>query len=118
MKKLVMVVAMVGVMLSGCASMGVTAPQSPSQGLAYAYGTVASVRNAAANALQSGAITAAQAQKVLTYTDEARAALDAGETLIATNPTGDVSNYLSTVTNLLTQAQALLPKAAASATSQ
>lgn len=122
MKKFFAAVVVAMAVLSGCAAVGVATPQSPSQTLAYAYGTVASVRNAAANALQSGVITAVQAQQVLTYTDDARSALDAGETVLIASPTGDVSSYLTTATNLLTQAQALLPKAAtasaASAASQ
>lgn len=113
MKKTFLGLVIAVVSLSGCSIFNAATPQSPSQALAYGYGTVASVRNAAATALQSGTLTVAQAQQVLTYTDEARSALDAGETLLVTTPSGDVSSYLATVTNLLTQAQALLPKAAA-----
>jgi hypothetical protein len=111
MKKL-FAAAVLSAMLAGCSIFGVPTPQSPSQAVAYAYGTVASVRNAAATALQSGTLTASQAQQVLTYTDDARAALDAGETVLLQNPSGDVSSYLTTASNLLTQAQALLPKSA------
>jgi len=109
MKKLLVVVAMVCA-VAGCAS--IPAPQSTSQTLAYSYGTVAAVRESAAAALQSGAITVAQAQQVLDLTDKARTALDDAEKLNS-NQIGAQSPGLTAdlqlVATLLQQAKALVP---------
>ena len=102
------------VVMAGCSQLGLAPAASPSEGLAYGYGTVASIRSTAASALTAGTITTAQAQQILTITDQARAALDAGEAVAITAPTNTagISGYLTTATELLTQAQALLPKLA------
>jgi len=113
MKKLL--VGMLFVVLAGCSSLGLTPATSPSQGLAYSYGTVAAIRSSAAAALTAGTITTAQGQQVLDLTDKARAALDAGELVAVSAPTNTtgIVGYLTTATELLTQAQALLPKLSA-----
>jgi hypothetical protein len=100
------------VVLSACSSLGLTPATSPSQGLAYAYGTVAAVRSSAAAALTAGTLSTSQGQQILDLTDKARASLDAGEMVVVSNPTNvtGVAGYLSTATSLLTEAQALLPK--------
>lgn len=102
---------------AACTLFGAVTPQSPSEGLAYAYGTVATVRQSAATALQSGTISVATAQVVLKDTDEARAALDAGETVLITAPMAasgaaapNITSYLTTAAQLLTAAQKLLPQ--------
>jgi hypothetical protein len=108
---------------SACSLFQVAKPQSPSEALAYAYGTVATVRQGAASALQAGTISVATAQMVLKDTDEARSALDAGETALMTAPIGasgvqpNISNYLATATQLLTAAQKLLPQPASAGAS-
>lgn len=106
------------VLFAGCAQLssffGTIAPQGPSQNLAYAYGTVATVRQSAATALQSGAISVATAQTILDDTDKARAILDTAETLLintpASSPAPNISTYLTDATTLLTAAQKLLPQ--------
>lgn len=62
--------------LAGCQSLGLEAPQSFGESLAYAYSQNAAVRSSAAQALTTGAITKADATQVLTTTDTARSALD------------------------------------------
>lgn len=102
---------------AACSVFQVAAPKSPSQALAYAYGTVATVRQSAATALESGSISVATAQLVLKDTDAARAALDAGEQVLLNPATGasgtqatSIEGYLATATQLLTEAQKLLPQ--------
>lgn len=101
---------------AACSLFGAVPPQSPSEALAYAYGTVATVRQTAATALQSGTINVSTAQTVLKDTDDARAALDAGEAALIAAPVGEsspqpnIQGYLSTATQLLTAAQKLLPQ--------
>lgn len=121
MKRLFCLVGLVAC-LGGCSLFGAVKPQSPSEGLAYAYGTVATVRQSAATALQSGSISVATAQTVLKDTDAARAALDQAEAVLMTAPVGassaqpDIQRYLTLATGLLTEAQGLLPKQAANST--
>lgn len=112
MRKLKLMAAMLLITLAaGCTTLGLTTPQSPSQGLAYAYGSVAAARTSAAQALQSGAITTTQAQQILALTDQARAYLDAGETLIVQGgDTSSVAGDLALATNILAQVSALLPQ--------
>lgn len=103
---------------SACALFGAATPKSPSQALAYAYGTVATVRQTAASALLSNTISVATAQTVLKDTDDARAMLDAGETALMTAPAGtspNITTYLTGATQLLTAAQKLLPQPASAA---
>ena len=98
--------------LCGCAAVNVPPPQSASETLAYAYATVAGLRNSATQDLQAGSITVAQAQKVLTITDEARTALDLAEQAEAGAASGgvaDISQELAAATALVTQVQAILP---------
>ena len=113
-------VVLLSVCVGGCALFGAATPDSPSQGLAYAYGTVATVRQSAASALQTGTITVAQAQTVLDDTDKAREVLDTAETLLintaASSAAPDITTYLSQAATLLAAAQALIPKAAATTT--
>lgn len=108
---------------AACSMLQVQAPKSPSEALAYAYGTVATVRQGAASALQAGTISVGTAQTVLKDTDDARAALDAGETALMTAPVGasgtqpNITTYLATATQLLTAAQKLLPQQGSAAVS-
>jgi hypothetical protein len=112
MKKLLVVCSLV--IFAGCSQLGLATATSPSEGLAYAYGNVAAIRSTAASALTAGTITATQAQSILAITDKARATLDAGEAVAITTPTNTagIAGYLTTATELLTQAQALLPQLA------
>lgn len=99
------------VLVAACTTLGLAPAQSPSEGLAYAYGAVAAARSTAAQELQSGQITTATAQKVLALTDQARGELDAGQqVLTAGGATTTVMQDLQLATALLTQVQAMLPK--------
>jgi len=96
---------------AGCSIFGAATPQSPSEAVAYAYGTVASLRQAAATALQGGTISVNTAETILSDTDTARTTLDAAELILQSSPSGSdtVTKDLSDVMILLQAAQALLP---------
>lgn len=104
-------------LLAGCSSLGLAPAQSPSQAIAYAYGSVAAVRTTAAQELTAGQITAVQAQTVLTLTDKARTSLDAAEAVVLTVGSGTatadqantIANDLAIATSVLQQVQAMLP---------
>lgn len=69
-------------LFAGCQSLGLAEPKSLSQRIAYAYGTNAGIRTAAANSLTAGAISVADGEYVLKVTDETRTLLDASHTAL------------------------------------
>jgi hypothetical protein len=75
--------------LVACAQLGIVAPQSFEQRLAYTYGSVTAVRTSAAQALQAGTISKADAQKVLDLSDQARGLLDSSR---MASKGGDMTN--------------------------
>ena len=95
--------------VAACANMGLSPAKTPEQQLAYAYGTVAAIRTSAAQALAAGTISVSDAQKVLTDSDAARAALDAGKLALASggNP-NTVQADLTIATGVITQLQSFL----------
>lgn len=95
--------------MSACSTVGVQAPQSPSQAIAYGYGTVAALRTQAAQGLASGAVSVATAQKVLVLTDQARTYLDAAKAALASGDTSTTSGQLALAAAIITQVQGLLP---------
>lgn len=99
------------VTMSACSSVGVVAPKSPEQGLAYGYSSLAALRTQAAQGLQSGAVSVATAQQVLTLTDKARTYLDAGKAALASGDTATTAGQLALAAGIITQVQALLPAA-------
>lgn len=116
--QLALAVGCVVFLSAACTLFGAVKPQSPSEALAYAYGTVATVRQTAATALQSGNISVATAQAVLKDSDDARVMLDTGEAALIAAPVGttpNITTYLTGATQLLTAAQKLLPPPASAA---
>lgn len=97
------------VTMSACSTVGVAAPQSPSQAIAYGYGSVAALRTQAAQGLASGAVSVATAQKVLVLTDQARTYLDAAKAALASGDTSTTSGQLALAAAIITQVQGLLP---------
>jgi len=63
--------------LAGCASLGLEAPKSPREQLAYAYSQLAGARNSVATALQLKTISADQAQRAQDIANQVRVGLDA-----------------------------------------
>ncbi len=99
------------VTLAGCSNLGLAPAQSPSQQLAYAYGTISAIRTSAAQALGAGTISVADAKKVLADTDTAKASLDAGKAALASgtaNSQATVANDLATASQVITQVQSFL----------
>lgn len=99
-------------LLSACASVGITPPQSLDQRLAYAAGQVTGIRSATANALDAKTITSQDAEKVLKMTDESKALIDAAR---AANSAGDVQGAegrLTLAINVLAALQAYLGRTA------
>lgn len=94
--------------LGACTSLGLQQATSPSQGIAYGYSQVAAVRSSAATALASGTLSVADAQKVLTETDNARALLDSAQAATASGNTTGAAGYLSSATLALTTLQTYL----------
>lgn len=94
--------------LAACTSLQMAQPTSPSQGIAYAYGTVAAVRTSAAQAVAAGTLSVADGQQVLTQTDNARATLDAAELAVASGDTTTAAGKLAAVTAALTSLQTFL----------
>lgn len=93
---------------AACTTLGLQPATSPSQQLGYAYGTLAAVRTSTANALKSGVITVADAQKTLVTTDGVRATLDAGEVALQNGDMTTVNGKLATATAAITQLQSFL----------
>jgi hypothetical protein len=75
--------------LAACAATGLTPASSFAQNLAYAYAEHTAVLQATTNAVNSGALSSADAQAVLTQADTAKAALDAA---VAFNTAGDLTD--------------------------
>lgn len=96
--------------LAGCASLGLEAPQSFDERLAYAVTQNAAARQAAANALDAGDIQLADAQYVLKSTDSARELLDAAKVASGGGDIQTAEGRLSLATNVLTELQAYLRK--------
>lgn len=67
--------------LFACAQLGLEPPKSFGESLAYSYSQNTAIRQSASSALQTGTITKADAQQVLTTTDTVRSALDEGRKL-------------------------------------
>lgn len=103
MKKLS--VLFVLLLITACAQLGLTQPQSFDQKLAYAFGTHTAVLNAAATARKAGQITAEDAKQVLKLADESRSLLDAAK---MTGDPREAANKLALAVVILTQLQAYL----------
>lgn len=74
------------VVLTACATLGVSAPKTFNEKLAAAYTTVTAARDTTATLLTSGKLSAADAQNVQQQLDTARTGLDLARQLHATNP--------------------------------
>lgn len=73
-------------MLTACAQLGLTQPETFNQKLAVAYGSVTEVRNTALTLLVQRRISTADAQHVQQAADGARAGLDIARDEHAINP--------------------------------
>lgn len=95
-------------LIAGCAQLGLEAPQSFEERLAYAVTQNAAARQAAANALNAGDIGKADAEYVLKTTDSGRELLDAAKVASGAGDIKTAEGRLSLATNVLTELQAYL----------
>lgn len=93
---------------AACAQLGLAPAQSFDQKLAYAYGTVTAVTQAATAALNSKDITSADAEQILRLRDESRSILDAAKVASSVGDTTTANGKLLLATSILTQLQAYL----------
>lgn len=96
------------VLLSACASIGLSPAKSFDQKLAYAYGTHTAVLQAATAGVIAKSLTKTDGEQVLNLADEARTLLDAAKTIAATGQTGAAYNKLLLATAILEQLQTYL----------
>ena len=96
------------VSVTACGYLGLAPVKSPSEGIAYAYATVATVRTSASQALQAHTITVETAQKVLADTDTIRTMLDVGEAAVASNNPTTAASSLASATVLIGTLQSFL----------
>ncbi len=94
--------------VAACAQLGLEEPKTFEDKLAYAYSQNAAARTSAAQALQSGAISKADAEQVLKATDGVRAGLDEARKFQNAGDTSTALSKLQIATAALTQIQALL----------
>lgn len=94
--------------LAGCASLGLVAPQSLDESLAYAQSQVSALELSAAQAAPMGKLSAGDLQNVLNIGDQATAAIADAR---AAESAGDVSTAqgkLALANSILVQLSALL----------
>jgi len=96
------------VAIAGCTSLGLVAPQSIDQSLAYAQSQVSAAEQSAAQALAAGTIKAADAQAALSMGDQATAAIAAARAAESTGDTSTAQGKLALATSILTQLSAYL----------
>lgn len=100
--------AFVLLLITGCAQLGLTQPQTFEEKLAYAYGTHTAVLQSAAAGVNGKTLSSADGSQVLKLADESRSILDAAR---IANKAGDINTAngkLLLATSILTQLQAYL----------
>lgn len=93
------------VLLVGCAQIGLQPAQTFDEKVAYAYGSVTSLRLSAVNALNAGTIMSADADKVQTLADQARAFLDGARAVNAAGDNAGAEDKLMRASIILTELQ-------------
>lgn len=97
------IVAILFLLLSGCAQLGLAPAKSFDQNVAYGYSTLASVRVSAAQALKTGVIEKDDAERVLALSDQARSGLDAARGAWVAGDTQTALGRLQLANSVLTQ---------------
>lgn len=95
-------------LLSACASMGLSTPQGFDQQLAQAYGVHTAVLQATTTAVTVGSLSSAEATQVKTQADSARAFLDAARTAEQAGNTTAANSDLQLAVSALTALQTYL----------
>lgn len=89
----------------GCAQLGVPAPQSTEQGIAYMYPAIASVRDTTATLLNERKIKKAEAETVLSLTNNARSATDIARDYVRAKDESAAVKALSMAKSVLREAR-------------
>jgi hypothetical protein len=97
-------------LLTGCATLGLVAPQTTDQKLAYAEGAVIAAQQSITQALTAGLLTSAQATNANAMTLSALAVIKTGRSLETTNATA-AANDLALATNAIAGIQTYLTSA-------
>lgn len=95
-------------LLSGCASMGLSTPKGFDQQLAEAYGVHTAVLQATTTAVTAGSLTSVEATQVKAQADSARALLDAARTADAAGNPAAGNSDLQLAVGALTALQTFL----------
>jgi hypothetical protein len=94
--------------LTACASLGLVAPQSLDESLAYAQSQVSALELSAAQSAPTGKLSAADLQAVLSFGDQATAAITAAHAAESIGDTATAQSKLALATSLLAQLSAYL----------
>ena len=94
-------------LLAACAALGLAQPKSFDEQLANAYGVHTAIASAAATAVSTGAITAAEGNAIETQVIASRELLDAAKVAEQVNPSGAQTD-LTLATSALTALQTYL----------
>jgi hypothetical protein len=96
------------VFLTACASLGIAPAQTFNQKLAYSYGVHTAVLQATTQAVQTGALSSADASQILNMADQSKVLLDAATSLSAAGDTTGATNKLALASAALTALQTFL----------
>jgi uncharacterized lipoprotein YmbA len=107
MKKHLYLSAIVLLLITACASLGVPSPTTFNEKEAAAISTVTAIRGTALSLLQSGKITAEDAQNIQGQADNAREAIVVADQIHAANPEAG-GDRLTAIVAGLTAIQAYL----------
>jgi hypothetical protein len=102
------IAAVLCVLLAGCTFMGLAEPKTLSERIAYGYSVNAGVRQAAAQSVTAGTLSAEDGQHVLSLTDQARAYLDAARAVQGLGDTTTAEERLQLALAVLDEAQRYL----------
>ena len=95
------------VVFSGCASLGLTTPQTLDQKIGYAYGGVTAALNTIATATTAGTLSSAQAENANRMTLDVKSILDTAHVAEGTN-TANAASDLALAVAALTEVQKYL----------
>lgn len=87
-------------LLSACASLGVPSPQTFNEKEAAAISSVTAIRGTALSLLQSGKLTATDAQNIQTQADNARDAIKIADQIHAANPEAGADRLTAIIAGL------------------
>ncbi len=98
----------VAAVMIGCQSLGLEAPKTLNQRIAYAYGDLVAIRQATTNSLNAKQLSSADAKYVLDVTDNSRSLLDAATSAMTIGDVATAEGRLLLTLNVLTQLQSYL----------